>query len=109
MSDSIRGVGTSDPVTPAATTGQTAVTTSTDAASAPVSAGSGTDLADVTQTESLLQSIIQAANNTPGIDKAKVADLQQAVTSGAYQANPQSIAQKLVELENLLGTAGQVR
>jgi len=38
-----------------------------------------------------------------------VSEPQQAIASGAYQTNPQSIAQKLVELENLLGTAGQVQ
>jgi flagellar biosynthesis anti-sigma factor FlgM len=45
----------------------------------------------------------------PGIDQAKVAELQQAIASGSYQANPQSIAQNLVELEALLVTAGQVQ
>jgi len=63
----------------------------------------------VAQTETLLQTIIQAASNTPGIDQAKVSELQQAISSGAYQTNPQSIAQKIVELEAQLGTAGQVQ
>ena len=42
----------------------------------------GADLADVGQTEQLLQSIIQAASNTPGIDQAKVAELQKTLPRG---------------------------
>jgi flagellar biosynthesis anti-sigma factor FlgM len=111
MPDPIRGVDTSNPVTPTST-GQTGSAKPADAANTAntsASATSGADLADVGQTEALLQTIIQAASNTPGIDQTKVSELQQAIASGAYQTNPQSIAQKLVELENLLGTAGQVQ
>ena len=111
MPDPIRGVDTTNPVTPTSTA-QTGSATSADAASSSsstTSASSSSDLADVAQTEALLRTIIQAASNTPGIDQAKVAELQQAISSGAYQANPQSIAQKIVELEALLGTAGQVQ
>ncbi len=114
MPDPIRGVNTTDPVTATTSAGQTGSAQSADAANAanaantPAATG-GADLADVTQTEALLQSIIQAASNTPGIDQAKVAELQQAIASGAYQANPQSIAQKIVELEAQLGTAGPLQ
>jgi len=111
MPDPIRGVDTTNPVTPTST-GQAGSAKSADAASStntPATASSGADLADVGQTEALLQTIIQAASNTPGIDQAKVNELQQAIASGAYQTNPQSIAQKIVELEAQLGTAGQVQ
>jgi len=115
MPDPITGVSNTNPVTPTNSTGQTGSAQSTDAAANAANAGNapataaGTDLADVGQTEALLQSIIQAASNTPGIDQAKVAELQQAIASGAYQANPQSIAQKIVELEAQLGTAGPLQ
>jgi flagellar biosynthesis anti-sigma factor FlgM len=116
MPDPIRGVDNSAPITPTspASTGQAGAANSagtadnTAAANATVSGG-GADLADVAQTETLLQNILQAASNTPGIDQSKVTELQQAVASGAYKANPQSIAQKLVELEALLGTAGTLQ
>jgi negative regulator of flagellin synthesis FlgM len=115
MPDPIRGVDTANPVTPTST-GQAGAAQSTDATNAAASAttsstsaSAGVDLADVGQTEALLQTIIQAASNTPGIDQTKVAELQQAIASGTYQANPQSIAQKIVELEALLGTAGQLQ
>jgi negative regulator of flagellin synthesis FlgM len=111
MPDPIRGVDTSNPVTPISTTqsGTAASTAAANTADTPAAASSGADLADVGQTEALLQSIVQAASNTPGIDQTKVSELQQAIASGAYQTNPQSIAQKIVELETLLGTAGQVQ
>lgn len=115
MPDPITGVSNTNPVTPANSTGQAGSAQSTtdagnaaDAANTAAAAG-GADLADVGQTEQLLQSIIQAASNTPGIDQGKVAELQQAIASGAYQANPQSIAQKIVELEAQLGTAGPLQ
>ena len=110
MPDPIRGVDTTNPVA-AASTAQAGSAKSADAANTPAaaSATAGADQADVAQTEALLQTIIQAANNTPGIDQGKVTELQQAISSGAYQANPQSIAQKIVELEGLLGTAGQLQ
>jgi negative regulator of flagellin synthesis FlgM len=115
MPDPITGVSNTNPVTPANSTGQAGAaqssdaTAAADAASTAAAAAGGADLADVGQTEQLLQSIIQAASNTPGIDQAKVAELQQAIASGAYQANPQSIAQKIVELEAQLGTAGPLQ
>jgi negative regulator of flagellin synthesis FlgM len=115
MPDPITGVSNTNPVTPANSTGQSGAAQSSDATAAADAAGTaaaaagGADLADVGQTEQLLQSIIQAASNTPGIDQAKVAELQQAIASGAYQANPQSIAQKIVELEAQLGTAGPLQ
>lgn len=112
MPDPISGMSTTSPVAPTASTGQTVVPASagaTTAAAAASPGASGADLTDVAQTEALLQSIIEAANNAPGIDQAKVAELRQAIASGNYQANPQSVAQKIAELEGLLGTAGLVR
>ena len=99
MPDPIRGVNTPNPVTPAASTGQTGSAQSTDAtdaanAATPAAASPAPILPMSAQTEALLQTIIQAASNTPGIDQAKVAELQQAIASGAYQANPQSLPRK---------------
>jgi flagellar biosynthesis anti-sigma factor FlgM len=108
MSDPINGINTSTPISPATSAG-TSVTTSTGSAVTPEVGAAAADVADVGQTEALLQSIVQAASNVPGIDQGKVAELQKAIASGAYQVNPQSIVQKIVELETLLGTAGAVR
>jgi negative regulator of flagellin synthesis FlgM len=110
MPDPISGMSTTSPIAPATPGGQTAATTAAGtAATAVASAAAATDQANVGQTEALLQTIIEAANDTPGIDQAKVAELRQAIASGAYQADPQSMAQKLAELETMLGTAGLVR
>jgi negative regulator of flagellin synthesis FlgM len=108
MPDPIHGVSTTDPVVPTSA-GQTGAAASTETASASAPGASAADLADIAQTEALLQSIVQAANDSPNVDQAKVAELQQAIGSGTYQVNPQAIAEKLVELENLLVTAGQVQ
>lgn len=108
MPDPINGVSTANPITPAA--GEAGAANATGAAAPQTSvSGSGADLVDVAQTEALLQSIVQAAGNVPGIDQSKVAELKQAIASGSYQSNPQAIAQKIVELEALLVTAGRVR
>jgi negative regulator of flagellin synthesis FlgM len=112
MPDPIRGVDTPNPIATASTPASTAATGSAQAADAANSSNvtsSDADLADVGQTEALLQSIAQAASTTPGIDQNKVSELQQAISSGTYQVDPQSIAQKMVELENQLGTAGQLQ
>jgi negative regulator of flagellin synthesis FlgM len=108
MPDPINSVGTTGPITPAASE---AGATSTAGAAVTQTAAStpSADLVDVAQTEALLQSIVQAANAVPGVDQAKVNELKQAIASGSYQANPQALAQKLVELEALLVTAGRVR
>ena len=109
MPDPIRGVTTPDPVTPAATGAAGSAQTTDATAAAASSAAPATDLADVGQTEALLQTILAAASATPGIDQAKIDELKQAIASGAYQVNPQSIAQKIVELDAQLGTAGQLQ
>jgi anti-sigma28 factor (negative regulator of flagellin synthesis) len=46
------------------------------------------------------------ASNIPAIDQALVADLQQAISSGAVEANPQQIAKSIVELGALLASTG---
>lgn len=116
MPDPIRGVSTPDPITSASNaTGATGAAATPDTAAATaagIAAPADTpaaDQADVGQTETLLQTILDAASNTPGIDQAKVNELRQAIASGTYQVNPQSIAQKIVELEAQLGTAGQLQ
>jgi len=107
MPESIRGVGTTGSVS-GATPGRSRSTKSADATGS-ASTGSSVDFANVAQTEALLRTIVDAANNVPGIDQAKVAELQQAIASGAYQTNPKAIAEKFAELENMLAAAGVTR
>ena len=120
MPDPIQGVNTAGAVRPATSTGpvtpakpadQTGAAAPADATGATPSAGASAkvDLADVGQTEALLNSILQVASGVSGIDQAKVAELQQAIATGAYQADPQMVAKKFMELESLLAAAGVVR
>ena len=69
-------------------------------------AGVQSDTADVTSVEALLATITKAANAVPPIDQARVAELQQAINSGTYQANPQQTAKMLMEIEELLAFKG---
>lgn len=64
------------------------------------------DSAEVAKTAALLTSITEMASNIPAIDQALVADLQQAISSGAVEANPQQIAKSIVELGALLASTG---
>ncbi len=93
MPDPIQGVNTTGPVgsttstasvAPAKPADQTESSAPADAASATAAANAApkADLADVGQTEALLNTILQAASTAPGIDQAKVAELQQAITTG---------------------------
>lgn len=74
----------------------------------PAGAAAPVDSADVTRAEALLATILQAGAAIPPVDEARVAELQQAISSGAYEANPQQIAQKIMEIEYLLGAKGMV-
>jgi len=109
MPDPIQGVNTTTAVAPASTAATSQANANVAASTAESVTANTTDVSDVTQTEALLLAIVQAASELPNIDQTKIATLQQAIASGAYQANPQSIAQKIAELETLLGTAGQVQ
>lgn len=78
-------------------------------ASSGPSAPASVDSADVARAEALLTTISTAAAEVSAIDEARVAALRQAVQSGAYQVDPQQIAQRMLDIENLLsaGTGGK--
>jgi negative regulator of flagellin synthesis FlgM len=71
------------------------------------SSPTGVDSADVNRAEALLAAITQAADAVPALDQARIAELQQAIASGTYKVDPMLIAQKIVELEALLGVKGK--
>ena len=104
--DPIQGVNPTDPLGVASTepagSPPTIARTEQSDASAPV------DSADVAWAEALLTTIAQAAAAVPPIDQTRVAELQQAINSGTYQANPQQIAEKIIEIETLLASRGKV-
>lgn len=61
-----------------------------------------TDTVTVTDEATRLQNMEQALANTPVVNAEKVAELRQAIASGNYQPNIERIADKLIELEDLL-------
>jgi len=79
-------------------------------AEAPVSSlvkPGSTGLEDVVQLTDLgtrLQELSKAIEDVPEVDRVRVEQLRQALADGSYQVEPDAIADKLIALENLLGT-----
>jgi|SRR5271166_5218692 len=105
MTDPIRGVNAPDALG-IPSTGQ-AVSAPSNTGTQQSSASTGVDSADVARVEALLETITQAANTVPPVDPTRVAELQHAVNSGVYQANPQQIARMIMEIEDLLASRGR--
>ena len=104
MADPIGSVRGTDPLGAASTVqGEPAQSASSRPQQPP---GAQSDTADVASVEALLATITRAANAVPPIDQTRVAELQQAINSGTYQANPQQIAKMLMEIEALLASKG---
>jgi negative regulator of flagellin synthesis FlgM len=78
---------------------------------APATGSSSSPPADasvhITSSARLLASLSQAVNNTPDINSARVAAVQQAIAAGQYKINPERIANRLVQLDQDLGNASQ--
>jgi negative regulator of flagellin synthesis FlgM len=104
MPNPIQGVNPAGPLE-IAQTGQAGTSSGTTPANRPPVSGS-LDSADVARAEALLATIAQAAATVPAIDEAQVASLRAAIQSGTYQADPQQIAEKIMELEALLVPQG---
>ncbi len=63
------------------------------------------DSVDITPSARAMTSLSQAIKDTPDIDSGRVAAVQQAIDSGQYTINPGRIADRLVQLEQDLGSA----
>jgi flagellar biosynthesis anti-sigma factor FlgM len=96
----IQGVDTTGSFNTMLRTRHAAPRTVAPAAQSPIN--SGADSADVAKTAALLKSIVETASSIPAVDQARVFSLQQAIVTGAIQANPQQIAQSLTEFDVLL-------
>jgi negative regulator of flagellin synthesis FlgM len=106
MPDPIQGVNATDALG-VASTGQTG-TTQAAAPTTPSPASTQSDSADVARVEALLATITSAANTVPPVDQTRVAELQQAINSGTFQANPQQVAKVIIEIEQLLASKGKI-
>ena len=102
MADPIRGVNPIDvsDLTPADQLGSPPAAAPSDQQSAVIPV----DTADLTRAEALLSAISQASASAPSVNQSRIAELQKALNSGTYQANPQLIAEKIVEIEGLLSS-----
>jgi negative regulator of flagellin synthesis FlgM len=104
MPDPIRGANPIDVVG-----GASAAQSGTSPAARPTAQSSvasvPVDTADLSRAEALLTTISQASAAVPSIDRTRVSELQQALNSGTYQANPQLIAEKIMEIESLLSSS----
>lgn len=71
----------------------------------PPAAAGNQDVVELTGLGSRLQELTQAVAEVPEVDKARVAQVRQALTDGSYQVEPEAVADKLLAMENLLGSA----
>lgn len=96
MTDAIRGItgtGPSDGVNSAAG----AKTNQTTANATPATGTAGSDLADVSQIQSLLETINATAGAVPSVDQSRVASVREAIANGSYSVDPQQIAKGLLD------------
>ncbi len=86
-------------------TALTSPTVKADKGASPVAAA-GTAHEDVVQLTALgarLQTLTQAVAGVPEVDTARVAQVRQTLADGAYQIEPEVVADKLMMMEDLLG------
>ena len=106
MPDPIQGVNATDALG-VASAGQTG-TPQAAAPTTPSPSDTVIDSADVSRVEALLATITSAANTVPPVNQTRVAELQHAINSGTFQANPEYIAKMIMEIEQLLASKGKI-
>jgi len=77
---------------------------------APVDAArpaAGSDVVTLTDLASRLQSLGEAVEQVPVVDKTKVATLREAIDNGTYRVDPRQVAEKMSALEGLLDGASK--
>lgn len=66
------------------------------------SAGNNSSTVVDIKSTKLLETMATEIEKVPDIDHAKVDSIKSAIANGDYQANPEVIAQKFIEIEKLL-------
>jgi negative regulator of flagellin synthesis FlgM len=69
------------------------------------SSSSQADSVHITDSARTMSALSQAVSSSPDIDSARVAVVQQALDAGQYTINPQRIADRLLQLDQDLGSA----
>ena len=100
MADPIQGINATGGPVEVTSTGQPG------AAPAAPNPAPAADSADVARAEALLATINASSKTVPTVDETLVYELRQAIQSGTYQPDPQQIAQKLAQIEELLTLPG---
>jgi flagellar biosynthesis anti-sigma factor FlgM len=101
MADPIRGVNPADAPGVAAVGGSGSQPAATPK---PQVTPTAVDSADLTRAQAVLTTISQASASVSTVDPLRVGQLQEALNSGTYQADPQLIAEKIMEIEALLSS-----
>jgi negative regulator of flagellin synthesis FlgM len=81
------------------------VSTPVNSATAEVSSPPSGDSVHVSDSARALAALSQAVSETPDINLGRVAAVQQALTTGSYRINPEHIADRMLQLEQDLGSA----
>ena len=81
------------------------ISSAVNSASAESSPAAQTDSVHITQSARSMAALAQAVSDAPDIDTGRVAAVQQAIDSGQYTVSPARIADRLMQLEQDLGSA----
>ena len=60
------------------------------------------DQVNLTQTAQQVQAIERGLENVPEVDRARVNEVKQRIAEGSFQPNPEVIADKLLDIEQML-------
>ena len=102
MTDKISGFAAAEPVVPVKGSNSNAVVTDKQGETAESNAPAAQTGDQLTLTSSArsLQKIEEAIAQTPVVNSSKVAAVKQAISSGTYQVNSASVADKLLKFES---------
>lgn len=106
MTDVIRNISSNNHVNgsgskPAAKASDDAAT-SQKASTASTSASASADQVDLTNSAQKADQVISSLSSQPIVDRQKVDDIKSALTEGRYEVNSSVIADKLIEIDELL-------
>ena len=106
MTDVIRNISSNNQIgsgsKPAAKSSDDAASSQkTSTASAPVASASA-DQVDLTNSAQKIDQVISSLSSEPIVDRQKVDEIKSALSEGRYEVNSSVIADKLIEIDELL-------
>ena len=102
MTDKISGFSAAEPIAPAKGSSSNAAVAEKqgEAAETAATTAKAGDQLTLTSTARSLQRIEETIAQTPVVNSSKVAAVKQAISSGTYQVNAGSVADKLLQFES---------